>query len=131
MQIGNWSSDEVYEETEEVQQMAYCVEQALKKAGSSGGRVLAVEISKPERVGQLNFRENSQSYPSSSAAIASDGKFPAQYFDLRRGAGPLERSYNQRNAHVIELCRNVAQKADSPLSSQPKDKYPLRKILHQ
>ena len=61
-------------QTEAVQQMAYCVE----KAGSFGGRVLAVEIPQPERVAQLNYREEFQSYPSSSAAMTSDGKFPVQ-----------------------------------------------------
>ena len=124
MQIGSWSSDEEYEETEEVQQMAYCVEQALEKAGSSGGRVMTVEIPQPKRVAQLNQCEEFQGLPCTSAAMLDNGKFPTQYFDLGRGAGPIERGFSQRNAHPIELCRNLTPIVDSPLSPPPEDKYP-------
>ena len=54
--------------------------------------------------------------PSTSAAMTAEGKFPIQYFDLDYGKGPQERSYNQRNGHPIELCRNLVPQRDTPLS---------------
>ena len=44
MEVGSWSSDEEYVEDEETVQMAYCVEKALETTGTTGRKVLAVDI---------------------------------------------------------------------------------------
>ena len=118
MEMGSWSSDEEYVEDEETIQMAFCVEKALETAGTTGGRVLAVDIP---------YKQNSTAHPqydmpSTSAAMTTEGKFPTQYFNIDYGRGPQERSYNQRNSHPIELCKNLIPQRDTPLSPPYADK---------
>ena len=104
MDTNQWSSDEEYEEDEDIVQMAFCVEKALENAGTTGGQVMSVSIPcqpKPENTWQQH------ALPDNSAAMTSTGRFPTQYFDLGRGCGPIERDSRQRNGHPIQFCSEL------------------------
>ena len=116
MEVGGWSSSEdEYEEDEEIQKMAFCVEKALEKAGTVAGRVMTVEIPIEKKEIQM---------PGPSTQMTEMGKFPTLHYELGRGNGPIERSAHIRANHPIELCGQLTPAVDSPQSPPPHEKYP-------
>ena len=115
METGGWSSDDEYQEDPEIQQMAFCVEKALENNGTTGGRVLSVEIP---------ITQSLQQPGPSMSAMTPQGKFPQLYYDGGMGRGPIERGFDQKANHPIRFCREITPIPDSPWSPPPQDRYP-------
>ena len=113
METGGWTTDEDYYEEPEIQQMAFCVERALENAGTTGGRVLSVQI------------PTSQNQPGPSTSAMDDlGRFPPLYYEAEMGHGPIMRGHSQKTNHPIQFCKELPPVMDSPWSPPPEDKYP-------
>ena len=107
------SVDDMYlsseDETEDIRLMAKCVE-----------RQLAEPILIPSTSAGLVQKRPATPRPN----IPPFPTFEEKYFNLARGNGPVSRDDRVRTNHPINICRNLVQQVDTPLSPPEKDRRP-------